>query len=94
MVRQSGVRDPKFQDCRDTAIDSKALPFVPEAEPMASAPAAGWEHVSPRPDGTAKPLHFFKVASVSCPIAASVVCAAFNPSRKSLSEYAEYLSVA
>jgi hypothetical protein len=65
-----------------------------EAKPMASAPAAGWEHVSPPPDGTVKPLHFFKVAPVSCPIAASVVCAAFNPSRKPLSEYAEYLSVA
>jgi hypothetical protein len=25
-------------------------------------------------------LHFFKVTPVSCPIAASVVCAAFNPS--------------
>jgi hypothetical protein len=39
-------------------------------------------------------LHFLKVAPASCPIAANVVCAAFNPRRKSLSEYAEYLSVA
>jgi hypothetical protein len=61
---------------------------------MTSALAAGGEHVSPPLDGAAKPLHFFKVAPASCPIAAKVVCAAFNPSRKSLSEYAEYLSVA
>jgi hypothetical protein len=31
--------------------------------------------------------YFFNVAPVSCAIAASVVCAAFRPRRKSLSEY-------
>jgi hypothetical protein len=44
------------------------------------------------PRGTSG-VHFFTTVPASCATAAKVVCAAFKPRRKSLSEYAAYLSV-